>query len=159
MIPLKSHFPLINDMSRSAGGLHSSAHGKHWDISNHLSLRDTRWEFKKKETLNSSVTTREPHFFTVWSTFCKSFPARSLNSVCGFCLPSGVNMEMLGRRALWEVGLNYGHGTGHGVGNFFGVHECMLSFFSPTCFPFLIYSVQWFVWSTVQIILTVVTVI
>uniref|UniRef100_A0A3Q4N6I9 X-prolyl aminopeptidase (aminopeptidase P) 2, membrane-bound n=1 Tax=Neolamprologus brichardi TaxID=32507 RepID=A0A3Q4N6I9_NEOBR len=39
--------------------------------------------------------------------------------------PSGtrVNMEMLGRRALWEVGLNYGHGTGHGVGNYFGVHE------------------------------------
>uniref|UniRef100_A0A674NZS6 X-prolyl aminopeptidase (aminopeptidase P) 2, membrane-bound n=1 Tax=Takifugu rubripes TaxID=31033 RepID=A0A674NZS6_TAKRU len=37
----------------------------------------------------------------------------------------GANMEMLGRRALWEVGLNYGHGTGHGVGNYFGVHECM----------------------------------
>lgn len=36
----------------------------------------------------------------------------------------GINMEMLGRRALWEVGLNYGHGTGHGVGNYFGVHEC-----------------------------------
>lgn len=37
-------------------------------------------------------------------------------------------MEMLGRRALWEVGLNYGHGTGHGVGNYFGVHECMCYF-------------------------------
>ncbi|MEQ2301519.1 Xaa-Pro aminopeptidase 2, partial [Ameca splendens] len=36
---------------------------------------------------------------------------------------SGVRIEMLGRRALWEVGLNYGHGTGHGVGNYFGVHE------------------------------------
>uniref|UniRef100_A0A8C9VKX9 X-prolyl aminopeptidase (aminopeptidase P) 2, membrane-bound n=1 Tax=Scleropages formosus TaxID=113540 RepID=A0A8C9VKX9_SCLFO len=36
----------------------------------------------------------------------------------------GINIEMLGRRALWEVGLNYGHGTGHGVGNYFGVHEC-----------------------------------
>ncbi len=43
----------------------------------------------------------------------------------------GVNMEMLGRRALWEVGLNYGHGTGHGVGNYFGVHECKLD--SVTC--------------------------
>ncbi|KAJ4945697.1 hypothetical protein JOQ06_023376 [Pogonophryne albipinna] len=40
----------------------------------------------------------------------------------------GVNMEMLGRRALWEVGLNYGHGTGHGVGNFFGVHEWPVGF-------------------------------
>lgn len=37
-------------------------------------------------------------------------------------------MEMLGRRALWDVGLNYGHGTGHGVGNYFGVHECTALF-------------------------------
>ncbi|KAF7651123.1 hypothetical protein LDENG_00115910 [Lucifuga dentata] len=40
----------------------------------------------------------------------------------------GINMEMLGRRALWEVGLNYGHGTGHGVGNYFGVHEWPVGF-------------------------------
>ncbi|KAM9376427.1 xaa-Pro aminopeptidase 2 [Pholidichthys leucotaenia] len=40
----------------------------------------------------------------------------------------GVNMEMLGRQALWEVGLNYGHGTGHGVGNYFGVHEWPVGF-------------------------------
>lgn len=40
----------------------------------------------------------------------------------------GLNMEMLGRRALWEVGLNYGHGTGHGVGNYFGVHEWPVGF-------------------------------
>lgn len=44
-------------------------------------------------------------------------------------------MEMLGRRALWEVGLNYGHGTGHGVGNYFGVHECMFPFY--VCFTTL----------------------
>lgn len=37
-------------------------------------------------------------------------------------------MEMLGRRALWQVGLNYGHGTGHGVGNYFGVHEWPVGF-------------------------------
>ncbi len=36
---------------------------------------------------------------------------------------------MLGRRALWELGLNYGHGTGHGVGNYFAVHECMFSLY------------------------------
>nr|XP_055034361.1 xaa-Pro aminopeptidase 2 isoform X1 [Misgurnus anguillicaudatus]XP_055034362.1 xaa-Pro aminopeptidase 2 isoform X1 [Misgurnus anguillicaudatus] len=40
----------------------------------------------------------------------------------------GVNIEMLGRRALWEIGLNYGHGTGHGVGNYFGVHEWPVGF-------------------------------
>ncbi|CAL8356146.1 unnamed protein product [Merluccius merluccius] len=40
----------------------------------------------------------------------------------------GSNMEMLARRALWEVGLNYGHGTGHGIGNYFGVHEWPVGF-------------------------------
>ncbi|XP_036404920.1 xaa-Pro aminopeptidase 2 [Megalops cyprinoides] len=40
----------------------------------------------------------------------------------------GVYMEMLARKALWEVGLNYGHGTGHGVGNYFGVHEWPVGF-------------------------------
>lgn len=50
-------------------------------------------------------------------------------SVWLFFLSSGANMEMLGRRALWQVGLNYGHGTGHGVGNYFGVHECMFSLY------------------------------
>lgn len=48
----------------------------------------------------------------------------ALSRVCVYVF-AGVNLEMLGRRALWEVGLNYGHGTGHGVGNYFGVHECM----------------------------------
>lgn len=57
-----------------------------------------------------------------------------------FCVSSGVNMEMLGRRALWEVGLNYGHGTGHGVGNYFGVHECML-FFPGYSEPMLLYEI------------------
>ncbi|KAG7266523.1 hypothetical protein CRUP_036539, partial [Coryphaenoides rupestris] len=41
---------------------------------------------------------------------------------------TGLNMEMLARRALWEVGLNYGHGTGHGIGNYFGVHEWPVGF-------------------------------
>ena len=32
-------------------------------------------------------------------------------------------IDTYGRHALWEVGLNYPHGTGHGVGSFLGVHE------------------------------------
>ncbi|XP_056394410.1 xaa-Pro aminopeptidase 2 [Hyla sarda] len=35
----------------------------------------------------------------------------------------GRTIEAIARQALWEVGLNYGHGTGHGIGNFFSVHE------------------------------------
>jgi Xaa-Pro aminopeptidase len=32
-------------------------------------------------------------------------------------------MDILARKSLWDNGLNYGHGTGHGVGFFLSVHE------------------------------------
>lgn len=35
----------------------------------------------------------------------------------------GFHLEVLARKALWDVGLNYGHGTGHGVGFCLNVHE------------------------------------
>ncbi|MFM2269378.1 MAG: hypothetical protein RL757_2819 [Bacteroidota bacterium] len=35
----------------------------------------------------------------------------------------GVQMDVLARQHLWAQGLNYGHGTGHGVGFFLNVHE------------------------------------
>ena len=36
---------------------------------------------------------------------------------------SGSQLDALARRALWEAGLDYDHGTGHGVGSYLGVHE------------------------------------
>ncbi|THH39387.1 aminopeptidase P family protein [Neolewinella litorea] len=36
---------------------------------------------------------------------------------------SGVQLDVLARRPLWLHELNYGHGTGHGVGFFLNVHE------------------------------------
>jgi Xaa-Pro aminopeptidase len=36
---------------------------------------------------------------------------------------SGHQLDALARIALWEVGLDYAHGTGHGVGSYLGVHE------------------------------------
>ncbi len=35
----------------------------------------------------------------------------------------GIQLDILARKALWENGLNYGHGTGHGVGFCLNVHE------------------------------------
>lgn len=32
-------------------------------------------------------------------------------------------LDTLARTSLWEVGLDYAHGTGHGVGAFLNVHE------------------------------------
>ncbi len=35
----------------------------------------------------------------------------------------GVDLDGLARMALWKAGLDYDHGTGHGVGAYLGVHE------------------------------------
>ncbi len=36
---------------------------------------------------------------------------------------TGHQLDSFARRPLWEAGLDYDHGTGHGVGSFLGVHE------------------------------------
>ncbi len=36
---------------------------------------------------------------------------------------TGYRNEMFARRALWMIGEDYAHGTGHGVGQYLGVHE------------------------------------
>ncbi|MGK0173530.1 MAG: Xaa-Pro aminopeptidase, partial [Gammaproteobacteria bacterium] len=44
---------------------------------------------------------------------CAVFPAGS----------SGARLDTLARMSLWQAGLDYAHGTGHGVGAFLNVHE------------------------------------
>ncbi|MBY0430409.1 MAG: M24 family metallopeptidase, partial [Rhodospirillales bacterium] len=36
---------------------------------------------------------------------------------------TGSQLDVLARRPLWQAGLDYDHGTGHGVGSYLGVHE------------------------------------
>ena len=36
---------------------------------------------------------------------------------------TGSQLDALARRHLWQAGLDYDHGTGHGVGSYLGVHE------------------------------------
>lgn len=36
---------------------------------------------------------------------------------------SGTQMDICARYAMWQEGINYLHGTGHGVGSFLNVHE------------------------------------
>ena len=42
---------------------------------------------------------------------------------------NGAQLDILARSHLWNVGKNYDHGTGHGVGSFLSVHEgpCSIS--------------------------------
>ncbi len=39
----------------------------------------------------------------------------------------GANLDVHARMHLWRNGLNYGHGTGHGIGYFLNVHEGPMS--------------------------------
>jgi Xaa-Pro aminopeptidase len=36
---------------------------------------------------------------------------------------TGSQLDALARASLWQAGLDYDHGTGHGVGSYLGVHE------------------------------------
>src|SRR4029077_10921019 len=36
---------------------------------------------------------------------------------------TGRQLDLLARQPLWEAGLDYAHGTGHGVGSYLAVHE------------------------------------
>lgn len=48
--------------------------------------------------------------------------ARFMEGVCG------QNLDVLAREPLWQAGLDYNHGTGHGVGYLLSVHEGPQSF-------------------------------
>lgn len=41
---------------------------------------------------------------------------------------TGANLDVIARSPLWDVGLDYRHGTGHGVGNLLNIHEGPNSF-------------------------------
>ncbi|MFM8700079.1 MAG: aminopeptidase P family protein [Hyphomicrobiales bacterium] len=36
---------------------------------------------------------------------------------------SGAQLDSFARKALWDVGLDFDHGTGHGIGSYLSVHE------------------------------------
>ena len=36
---------------------------------------------------------------------------------------SGMNLDIIAREPFWEAGLDFKHGTGHGVGYVLNVHE------------------------------------
>ena len=41
---------------------------------------------------------------------------------------TGIRIEIVARQALWAGGIEYGHGTGHGVGHYLSVHEGPVGF-------------------------------
>ena len=75
-------------------------------------------------------TTRTVHF-TEATDFQKEMYTRVLKGNLDFertKIPdkkvyATIDIDVLARYQLWQVGLDYNHGTGHGVGHFLNVHE------------------------------------
>jgi len=72
--------------------------------------------------------TRTLHFGTPTSHEKRSFTRvlKGLISLSNAVFPKGTTgpaLDTLARASLWRAGLNYRHGTGHGVGAYLGVHE------------------------------------
>jgi Xaa-Pro aminopeptidase len=49
---------------------------------------------------------------------------------------SGVMLDSYARKPLWQKKLNYGHGTGHGVGHYLCVHEGPQGISPKNLYPF-----------------------
>lgn len=65
-----------------------------------------------------AVTAEEKRAYTlVLKGHLRLGAAKFLEGVCG------QNLDILARLPLWENGLDYNHGTGHGVGHLLSVHE------------------------------------
>ena len=49
---------------------------------------------------------------------------------------TGAQIDVLARQFLWQAGVTYNHGTGHGVGAYLGVHEGPVGISSRYTIPF-----------------------
>ncbi|CAF0783175.1 unnamed protein product [Brachionus calyciflorus] len=69
------------------------------------------------------------HFYGTVPSAIKDAYTRVLQgsiNLASIVFPPGVygrELDVEARSALWKVGLDYGHGTGHGIGYFLSVHE------------------------------------
>lgn len=64
------------------------------------------------------LTKEEKEAFTM--TACGMLRIRYAGFIKG---TTGVNLDILAREKMWKRGIDYKHGTGHGVGYMLGVHE------------------------------------
>lgn len=57
------------------------------------------------------------HYTTVLRSHICLAMAKFLLGTSGYCL------DMLARKPIWDIGMNFNHGTGHGIGYLLNIHE------------------------------------
>ncbi|KAK3856778.1 hypothetical protein Pcinc_036921 [Petrolisthes cinctipes] len=93
-------------------------------ISSEIYLCDSGAQYRDGTT----DVTRTVHFGTPtdFERECFTRVLKGLINVATCVFPSKIKgncLDSLARVCLWEVGLDYGHGTGHGIGMYLNVHE------------------------------------
>ncbi|NWR61295.1 XPP1 aminopeptidase, partial [Bucorvus abyssinicus] len=98
---------------------------------NEIYLLDSGAQYKDGTT----DVTRTMHFGTpsAYEKECFTYVLKGHIAVSAAIFPNGTKGHLLdsfARSALWNCGLDYLHGTGHGVGSFLNVHEgpCGISY-------------------------------
>lgn len=90
----------------------------------HMFLADTGGNYYEGSTditrtiILGEISEQEKlHFTLVAKAMINLANAKFLHGVKGF------NLDILAKKPLWERGLDYKHGTGHGVGHLLNIHE------------------------------------
>mmetsp|Transcript_12829 Transcript_12829/g.24081 ORF Transcript_12829/g.24081 Transcript_12829/m.24081 type:complete len:772 (+) Transcript_12829:78-2393(+) len=125
---VEDSFPTIAGVGSNGAIIHYRAKAdsdilKHLDTSNPI-LIDSGGQY----TYGTTDVTRTWHFGEATKEFKENY-TRVLKGNIGvdvMVFPTktpGFVLDVFARKSLWEAGLDYGHGTGHGVGAALNVHE------------------------------------
>ncbi|KAM7428818.1 Xaa-Pro aminopeptidase 1 [Porites harrisoni] len=84
--------------------------------------------FRSRSRDGTTDVTRTWHFGapTKWERECFTRVLKGHIALARAVFPNkttGHRLDALARMALWDVGLDFLHGTGHGIGSFLNVHE------------------------------------
>ncbi|PVV02869.1 hypothetical protein BB560_002665 [Smittium megazygosporum] len=130
-------FHTISGTGANAAVIHySPVHGSDAKIDvNKIYLNDSGGQYFEGTT----DVTRSWHFGTPteWERECFTRVLKGFIALNTIVFPEGTTgyvLDTVARQYLWEAGLDFQHGTGHGVGSFLNVHEGPFGIaFRPYC--------------------------
>ncbi|XP_067616243.1 xaa-Pro aminopeptidase ApepP isoform X2 [Eurosta solidaginis] len=95
----------------------------------HITSREIYLCDSGAQYLDGTTDVTRTFHFGVPTEFQKDAYTRVLKGQLAFgstifpAMVKGQFLDTIARKFLWDVGLDYGHGTGHGIGSFLNVHE------------------------------------
>ncbi|KAK9497242.1 hypothetical protein O3M35_004599 [Rhynocoris fuscipes] len=119
-------FPTISSSGPNAAIIHyiPDKHSDRHLVLNEIYLCDSGAQYLDGTT----DVTRTVHFSTPseFERECFTRVVKGVIALASTKFPYGIKgncLDSFARKALWEVGLDYKHGTGHGIGSYLFVHE------------------------------------